>query len=142
MSDGLNLVILLGNLTAEPELRFTQGRQAVCNLRMATNESYLDKDKVRKERTDYHSIVIWGKRGEALSKILAKGSQVTVTGSIRTSSYDDKEGQKRYKTEIHAKDVYLGGRGGGGQRASGAGAPTQGGGGSDAYPDDDQPYGE
>lgn len=114
MADGLNRVMLLGNLGADPELRFTQGGQAVLNLRLATTESYLDRDKVRRERTDWHSVVIWGKRGEALAKILGKGSTIFIEGSIRTSSYDDKEGNKRYKTEIVANNVILaGGRGGG-----------------------------
>ncbi len=114
MAEGLNRVMLLGNLGADPELRFTQGGQAVLNLRLATTESYLDRDKVRKERTDWHNVVIWGKRGEALAKILAKGSTIFIEGSLRTSSYDDKEGNKRYKTEIVANNVILtGGRGGG-----------------------------
>ena len=114
MADGLNRVMLLGNLGADPELRFTQSGQAVLNLRLATTESYLDKDKVRRERTDWHSVVIWGKRGEALAKILTKGSSLFIEGSIRTSSYDDREGNKRYKTEIIANNVVLTGRGRGG----------------------------
>src|SRR4029079_9205706 len=114
MADGLNRVMLLGNLGADPELRFTQGGQAVLNMRLATTESYLDKDKVRRERTDWHNVVVWGKRGEALAKILTKGSSVFIEGSIRTSSYDDREGQKRYKTEIIAQNVILAGRGRGG----------------------------
>jgi single-strand DNA-binding protein len=111
--EGLNKVFLLGNLGADPELRYTQGGQAVCNIRLATTESYLDKDNVRKERTDWHSVVVWAKRGEALSKILAKGSTILVEGGIRTSSFEDKEGNKRYKTEIVATDVKLLGKGGG-----------------------------
>jgi single-strand DNA-binding protein len=114
MAEGLNRVMLLGNLGADPELRFTQGGQAVLNIRLATTESYLDKDRVRRERTDWHSVTVWGKRGEALAKILAKGSTIFVEGSIRTSSYDDKEGNKRYKTEINANNIILAGRGGGG----------------------------
>ncbi len=98
MADGLNRVMLLGNLGADPELRFTQGGQAVLNMRLATTESYLDKDKVRRERTDWHNVVVWGKRGEALAKILTKGESVFIEGSLRTSSYDDKDGNKRHKT--------------------------------------------
>jgi single-strand DNA-binding protein len=116
MADGLNRVMLLGNLGADPELRFTQSGQAVLNMRLATTESYLDKDKVRRERTDWHNVVVWGKRGEALAKILAKGSSVFIEGSLRTSSYDDREGNKRYKTEIVAQNIILAGRG----RGSGA----------------------
>jgi single-strand DNA-binding protein len=112
MSEGLNRVMLLGHLGADPELRFTQGGQAVLNMRLATTESYLDKDKVRRERTDWHNVVVWGKRGEALAKFLTKGSALFVEGSIRTSSYDDRDGNKRYKTEIIAQNILLtGGRG-------------------------------
>jgi single-strand DNA-binding protein len=114
MAEGLNRVMLLGNLGADPELRFTQGGQAVMNMRLATTESYLDKDRVRRDRTDWHNIVVWGKRGEALSKILAKGSTIFVEGSLRTSSYDDREGNKRYKTEVIANNIILAGRGRGG----------------------------
>src|SRR5207237_8727680 len=83
MADGLNRVMLLGNLGADPELRYTQGGQAVLNMRLATTESYLDKDKVRKERTDWHNVVIWGERGEALSKILTKGTTRGIERSRR-----------------------------------------------------------
>jgi len=143
MAEGLNRVMLLGNLGADPELRFTQGGQAVLNMRLATTESYLDKDKVRRERTDWHSVVVWGKRGEALAKILAKGSSIFIEGSIRTSSYDDREGNKRYKTEIIANNVLLTGgrRGGGAPEEAGQpayegadyGGPPAGGGGGGGY---------
>src|SRR3954462_9426984 len=133
MADGLNRVMLLGNLGADPELRFTQGGQAVLNMRLATTESYLDKDKVRRERTDWHNVVVWGKRGEALAKILTKGSSIFVEGSLRTSSYDNKEGQKVYKTEIVANNILLtGGRGRGGEAGGGY---EGGGGGYEAEPE-------
>src|SRR3954462_2541062 len=129
MADGLNRVMLLGNLGADPELRFTQGGQAVLNMRIATTESYLDKDKVRRERTDWHNVVVWGKRGEALAKILAKGSSVFIEGSLRTSSYDNREGVKRYKTEIVAQNILLtGGRGRGGPSDDAGGYDAPGGG--------------
>jgi len=134
MADGLNRVMLLGNLGADPELRFTQGGQAVLNMRLATTESYLDKDKVRRERTDWHNVVVWGKRGEALAKILTKGSSVFIEGSLRTSSYDNKEGQKVYKTEINANNILLtgsrnrGAEGGGGGYEGGGGGGYEGGG--------------
>ena len=116
MAEGLNRVMLLGNLGADPELRYTQAGKAVLNMRLATTESYLDANKVRQERTDWHNVVLWGKRGEALAKFLAKGSTIFVEGGLRTSSYDDKEGHKRYKTEVHATNIILAGsrRGGGG----------------------------
>lgn len=116
MSEGLNRVMLLGNLGADPELRMTQGGQAVLGLRIATTESYLDKDRVRRERTDWHNVTVWGKRGEALAKILRKGSSVLVEGSLRTSSYDGKDGSKRYKTEVVATQIILAGGGERGER--------------------------
>jgi single-strand DNA-binding protein len=147
MADGLNRVMLLGNLGADPELRFTQGGQGVLNMRLATTESYLDKDKVRRERTDWHNVVVWGKRGEALAKILTKGSSVFIEGSLRTSSYDNKEGQKVYKTEINATNILLTGsrtrsadggsggyEGGGGYEADGAGGYEADGAGGDYAP--------
>ena len=109
MAEGLNRVMLLGNIGADPELRHTQSGQAVLHMRLATTESYLDKDKVRRERTDWHNVVVWGKRGESLAKILKKGSSIFVEGSLRTSSYDDREGQKRYKTEVIASNIILAG---------------------------------
>ncbi|UQA61144.1 single-stranded DNA-binding protein [Polyangium aurulentum] len=124
MAEGFNRVMLLGNLGADPELRFTQGGQAVLNLRLATTESYLDKDKVRRERTDWHSVVVWGKRGEALAKILAKGSSIFIEGSLRTSSYDDRDGNKRYKTEVIANNVVLAGRGRGAPAGEDMGPPA------------------
>lgn len=113
MAEGLNKVMLLGNIGADPELRFTQGGQAVLNLRLATTESYLDSSKERKERTDWHNVVVWGKRAEALGKILAKGSSIFVEGRLQTSSYDDRDGNKRYRTDVVANNVLLtgGGRG-------------------------------
>ncbi|RTL06397.1 single-stranded DNA-binding protein [Candidatus Dependentiae bacterium] len=128
MAEGFNRVMLLGNLGADPDLRFTQGGQAVLNLRLATTESYLDKDKVRRERTDWHNVVIWGKRGEALAKIIGKGSSIFVEGSLRTSSYDDRDGNKRYKTEVIASNVVLAGRGRGGNGGAddgGSGPPPE-----------------
>jgi single-strand DNA-binding protein len=130
MAEGLNRVMLLGNLGADPELRMTSGGQAVLKLRLATSETYLDRNKVRQERTEWHSVIVWGRRGEALAKILAKGSRIFVEGGIRTSSYDDKEGHKRYKTEVVANNIILsgGGRGGGG---GGGPRPSEGAGGDD-----------
>lgn len=113
MAEGLNRVMLLGNLGADPELRMTNGGQAVLKLRLATSETYLDRNKVRQERTEWHSVVVWGKRGEALAKILNKGSRIFIEGGLRTSSYDDKDGNKRYKTEIVANNIILSGGGGG-----------------------------
>jgi single-strand DNA-binding protein len=110
MAEGLNKVMLLGNLGADPELKMTQGGQAVLKLRLATTETYLDKNQTRQERTEWHSVTMWGKRGEALAKFLAKGERIFVEGSLRTSSYE-KNGEKRYSTEINASNIILAGRG-------------------------------
>jgi single-strand DNA-binding protein len=128
MAEGLNRVMLLGNLGADPELRMTQGGQAVLKLRLATSETYMDKNRQRQERTEWHNVVIWGKRAEALAKILTKGSRIFIEGGLRTSSYDDRDGNKRYRTEIVASNILLQGSGGGGGRGGGAG-----GGGGGAY---------
>lgn len=136
MAEGLNKVMLLGNLGADPELRVTAGGQAVLKLRLATTESYLDRNNTRQERTEWHSVTLWGKRGEALAKFLTKGERIFVEGSLRTSSYE-KDGEKRYRTEIVANNIILGGRGRGGEAGEGGGytrsdrggAPRGGGGG-------------
>jgi single-strand DNA-binding protein len=115
MSHGLNRVMLMGNLGSDPELRVTQAGLPVLTLRLATTASYLDKDKIRRERTDWHNVIVWGKRADALAKILHKGSRIFVEGSLRTSSYDDRDGRKRHKTEVVASEVVLAGEGRGGR---------------------------
>lgn len=117
MSDGLNKAILVGNLGADPELKFTQGGQAVLRIRMATTESYADKAGERQERTEWHSVVVWGKRAEGLHRVLSKGTTVWVEGRIQTRSWEDKNGGKRYATEINATDIGL--LGGGKSRRDG-----------------------
>jgi single-strand DNA-binding protein len=109
MSDGMNRVILLGNVGADPELRYTTAGVAVLNVRLATNESYVDRNKEPQERTEWHTVVVWGNRAEGLSRVLAKGSGVLIEGTLRTSSYE-KDGQKRYRTEVHARDVFFTGK--------------------------------
>jgi single-strand DNA-binding protein len=123
MAEGLNRVMLLGNLGADPELRVTPGGQAVLKLRLATNETYLDRNNVRQERTEWHRVTIWGRRAEALGKILQKGDLLFVEGRLQTSSYE-KNGEKRYSTEVIANNVVLpgagrGARGEGGRAESG-----------------------
>jgi single-strand DNA-binding protein len=125
MAEGLNRVMLLGNLGADPELKVTPGGQAVLKLRLATTETYLDRNNVRQERTEWHRITLWGKRGEALGKFLAKGDRIFVEGRLQTSSYE-KNGEKRYSTEVVATNVILSGGG----RGRGEGAPAREGGGS------------
>jgi single-strand DNA-binding protein len=109
---GVNKVILVGNLGANPELRFTQGQQAVANLRIATTEKWTDKNGQKQEATEWHRVVVWGKQAEIVGQYLTKGRQVYVEGRIRTRQWQDQQGQKRYTTEIVAQNVQmLGGRG-------------------------------
>jgi len=113
MAEGLNRVLLVGNLGMDPELKFTQGGQAVLRIRLATSESFLDKTGERKERTEWHTVVVWGKRAEALGKILQKGRTIWVEGRLQTRSWEDaKDGTKRYATEINAANIGLVGSGG------------------------------
>lgn len=126
MAEGLNRVLLLGNLGADPELKMTSGGQAVLKMRLATSESYLDRNRVRQERTEWHNVVVWGKRAEALGKFLTKGSRLFIEGGLRTTSYEDRDGNKRYRTEIVANNVILAGSGGAGGGARGRG-PAEGG---------------
>jgi single-strand DNA-binding protein len=120
MAEGLNRVMLLGNLGADPELRVTPGGQAVLKLRLATNENYLDRNNVRQERTEWHRVTVWGRRAEALGKILQKGDLLCVEGRLQTSSYE-KNGEKRYSTEVVANNIVLPGSG----RGRGEGAPMR-----------------
>ena len=132
MADGLNRHSIMGNLGADPELRMTSTGQAVLNFRVATTESYLNRrTNERGERTDWHTVVIWGKRAEALAKILQKGSRVYVEGPSRTTSYEDRDGNKRYKTQLVARNVILSGRR--------PGAPPAGADEYDGPPDDHTP---
>jgi single-strand DNA-binding protein len=127
----VNKVILVGNLGKDPEVRFTGGGKAVCKFPLATSEVWNDAEGHKQERTEWHNVVVWGKQGENCGQYLAKGRQVYVEGSIRSHSYEDKEGIKRYMTEIVALQVrFLGGGAGagagsgrGGERGAGATPP-------------------
>ncbi len=116
MSEGLNRAILLGNLGADPELRHTQNGTAVLNIRLATTESYLDRNRERKERVEWHNVVVWEKRAEGLARILQKGDKILVEGSIQSREYEARDGGKRTSTDITARNIVLCGGGPGGQR--------------------------
>jgi single-strand DNA-binding protein len=132
----VNRVILLGNLGADPELKYTQNNQPVCNLSLATNESFTDKGGQRQERTEWHRVVIWGKTAEACSKYLGKGRSVYIEGRLQTRSYE-KDGQKRYSTDIVADRVqFIGDGKGNGQRREDP-PQTE----SDGYPSGNPPEG-
>ena len=107
----VNKAILVGNLTKDPEQRFTGSGTAVCNFSLATNEKYKDKSGEWQERAEFHNIVSWSKLAEICGKYLKKGKQVYIEGRIQTRSYDDKSGNKKYVTEIVADQMQmLGGR--------------------------------
>jgi len=155
MASGINKVILIGNLGADPEVKYTPSGAAVCELRLATNESWTDKGGERQDRTEWHKVVVWGKTAENCGKYLAKGRPVYVEGKLRTESWEDKDGNKRYTTKIQAHTVqFLGGGREGGGRGGDDGAPpadvptagyadkvpTGGYGGAYGGPDDDIPF--
>jgi single-strand DNA-binding protein len=150
---GVNKVILLGNLGANPEMRYTQSGTAVANLRLATTEKWTDKSGQRQEATEWHRVVLWGKQAEIASQYLTKGRQIYVEGRIRTRQWQDQQGQKRYSTEIVAQTFQMVGRRGEGEGAGGPAPGGQeqpqtvppddmGGGGNDfgGGPDDDIPF--
>jgi len=167
---GVNKVILIGNVGADPELRYTPGGAAVTNFNMATNESWTDNNGEKQERTEWHRIVVWGRLAEICNQYLRKGSKVYIEGRLQTRSWEGQDGQKRYTTEVVARDMQMldgrdemdggggndGGYGGGNGNYGGqssksaqpAGASSQGGGGyggpdsePPSYaPDDDLPF--
>jgi single-strand DNA-binding protein len=143
---GVNKVILVGNLGANPEMRFTQGGQAVANLRLATTERWTDKNGQRQEQTEWHRVVVWGKQAEICGQYLTKGRQIYVEGRIRTRQWQDQQGQKRYTTEVVAQTVQmLGSRAEGGPRedTSVAAPPDEVVNGNNDFgggPDDDIPF--
>jgi single-strand DNA-binding protein len=156
MARGVNKVILVGNLGADPDTRYMPSGKAVTNIRVATSESWKDRQTGdMQERTEWHSIVMYDKLGEIAAEYLRKGSQVYIEGKIRTRKWQDKEGKDRYTTEIIADQMQmLGGRGGGGgasgeARSSSRPAPAaedrsaapvdEGGGGGGEF-DDDIPF--
>ncbi len=106
MSKGMNKVILFGNVGSDPELRYTHGNTPVLNLSIATNEAYFDKNKVLRERTEWHRVVVWGSVAESLSKVVTKGMGLLIEGSIRTTSFE-RNGERRYVTEVCARDVRI-----------------------------------
>ena len=123
----LNKVFLIGNLGADPEMRYSQGGMAIARVRLATNEQWTDKSGQKQERTEWHSVVAFGKQAEYVGEYCKKGRQIFVEGSLQTRQWDDKDGNKRYTTEVKAFRVQglggPGGGGGGGTRSAGASEP-------------------
>ena len=144
----VNKAILIGNLGKDAELRYTSGGTPVASCRIATTERYNDRDGNKKEDTQWHDIVIWGKTAESIHSYLVKGKQIYVEGRLQTRQSDDKDGNKRYTTEIKADRITLlggGGGAGGGRSMDRSGSQMSGGGGMDEPPmepitDDDIPF--
>jgi single-strand DNA-binding protein len=132
MARGVNKVILVGNLGADPETRSMPSGMTVTNIRIATSESWKDKASgAQQERTEWHSIALFGRLGEIAAEYLRKGSQVFVEGKLRTRKWQDKQGNDRYTTEIIADNMQmLGGRAGGAGAAGASGGADRGAGGS------------
>jgi len=133
MARGINKVILVGNLGADPETRYMPSGKPVTNIRIATSEGWTDKQTGDKqERTEWHAVVLFEKLAEISAEYLRKGSQVYIEGSLRTRKWQDKEGKDRYTTEIVAREMQMlggrgGGEGGGGERrpaSSSSSAPS------------------
>ena len=124
MARGVNKVTLIGNLGADPEVRYTANGSAVANIRLATAESWRDKESgENQERTEWHRVVFFSRLAEIVGEYLKKGSQVYIEGRLQTRKWQDRDGNDRYTTEIVANEMQmLGGRGGGG---GGFDAPSQ-----------------
>jgi single-strand DNA-binding protein len=145
MARGVNKVIIVGNLGADPETRAMPSGTTVANLRIATTENWKDRQSgEQQERTEWHRVALFGRLAEVAAEYLKKGSQVYIEGSLRTRKWQDKQGNERYSTEIVANDMQmLGSRGGGGGGGGERGGYGGGGGGSrDSAPPKDADYGE
>jgi single-strand DNA-binding protein len=131
MARGINKVILIGNLGADPETRAMPSGMTVANIRIATSENWKDKQSgENKERTEWHNVAMFGRLGEIAGEYLKKGSKVYIEGSLRTRKWQDKSGNDRYTTEIIANEMQmLDSRGGGGMGGGGGGGDFGGGGG-------------
>jgi single-strand DNA-binding protein len=127
MARGVNKVILIGNLGADPETRAMPSGTTVANLRVATSESWRDKQTgEQQERTEWHRVAFFGRLAEVAGEYLRKGSQVYIEGSLRTRKWQDKQGNERYSTEIVGNDLQmLGGRGGAGGAGAGPGGGSE-----------------
>lgn len=126
MARGVNKVILLGNLGQDPEVRYTGNGTAVANMRLATTERYKDSNGEWVDKTEWHSVVAWDRLAEICGEYLSKGSQVYFEGQLQTRSWEDRDGNKRYSTEVKVREMLmLGGRGGDGGSFSDPGGPRQ-----------------
>lgn len=134
MAGGVNRVILVGNLGADPELRYTASGMAVAKFRIATSETYTDRQGTRQERTEWHQVVAWGKLAEICGQYLSKGRLVFIEGRVRSRSWEQ-EGVKRYAFEIVADTMKMLGPGRGERETEPSFSPPEGG-----VPEDDIPF--
>jgi single-strand DNA-binding protein len=125
MARGINKVILIGNLGQDPELRYTGNGTAVCNMRLATSESYKDANGEWVEKTEWHTVVAWSRLAEICNEYLKKGSQVYFEGSLQTRSWEDRDGNTRYTTEVKAREMLILGSRDGGSGSFNQGARPQ-----------------
>jgi single-strand DNA-binding protein len=123
MAGTLNKVMLIGNLTRDPELKKTTGGQSVCTFSIATNRTYTDASGVKKDQVEYHNIVTWAKLAEICGQYLVKGKKIYVDGRLQTREWDGQDGQKKYRTEVVAENMIMLDRGGS-PMAGGAPVPT------------------
>jgi single-strand DNA-binding protein len=138
----MNIAVIIGNLGADPELRHTKNGNAVCNFTVATTDRWKDKQGNQQEKTEWHKIVVWGKQAENCERYLSKGRKVSVRGSIQTRDWEDKDGNKRYTTEIVGQEVEFlgGGEGGGGGRGRERRSPPLAANFDQSFNDDDIPF--
>jgi single-strand DNA-binding protein len=129
---GVNKVILVGNLGRDPEVRYIKDGTAVANLRLATSENWNDANGQKQERTEWHRIVAWGKLAEIAKEYMTKGRQIYVEGRLQTRSWDDREGNKRYTTEVRADQIIMLGT-----RGDSSGSRDTAGGSADPSPPDE-----
>lgn len=137
----VNKVILIGRLGKDPELKYTPGGKAVCNFSLATSERWTGQDGQRNESTTWHNIVAWGKQAEVIKEYLRKGREVYIEGRIDNRSYEDKDGNKKYISEVVVQAFqFIGGRGGEGGSGQPAGDPPPAASQGESGEDDDLPF--
>ncbi|WP_457574691.1 single-stranded DNA-binding protein [Desulfolithobacter sp.] len=130
----VNKVILIGNLGADPEIRYTQSGTPVANFNLATSETWRNQDGTKEERTEWHRIVAWRRLAEICGEYLNKGTRVYIEGSIRTRKWEDRDGNPRYTTEIEAREMKIL------SPRSGGGGGEYGGGGGSSYAQEQSSY--
>jgi single-strand DNA-binding protein len=132
----INKVILIGNVGQDPDIRSTRSGTRVANLRMATNERRKDQDGNWTDHTEWHDVVVWGRQVDVVEQYVQKGRQLYIEGALRTRSWEGQDGQKKYRTEVHAREMKLLGGGGGGGGSARQYDNDYGSSGGGSFPDD------